>query len=873
MRPLQLARVHLGAVAVLCLLTLSACFLVAGLPRTLQASFDAAMRDTLGRAPAEQLDLAVRSVSNTRADDLTELGQFQDRENRFRKVLPAPLRPMVQPQGSGTSHFSAKTFQTPVHGSNGKTFVNLGWLSDADKRVDWVQGRPPGPPSKTTFEGHPITLFEVGVVEESLTQMGLALGQQKIIGESDYAAVKVVGVFRAKNPADRYWSHNFDVLHVQLVQQPNELEPEKHTTTLISTAALTALSGADRNLEYSWVLPVDPRAASSLDVPGLRAAVNDFGRVAMLQAVGSTSQYRLDSGLAKLVGDFLVAMATAQTVMYLVLGGLLVVAIGVIVLAVQLLASRLDTTLALMRARGGSLRTVAGTGAGVVALAATPSALAGYAASYAVPGPVLPIVHVAPALVLLTAVGFAAVGLALAHRAPLHEKRSDVVTARPSARRITLEVLVIGLALVGAYLLRTRGLTTNVAEQGQDAFLLLVPIALTVAAALITLRCYPYPLKLVVRLAASRRPAVPFLGLTRAARAGFGSVLPVLILLPALAVSVFAAVVSDGIGRTQVVASWQRIGAPVKASLSREIPADAIERIRRVPGVTTVVPAQTGSVQIGFGGQRAEALAVDLGKWRRLIGDAPISLPATGGASGIPVLVSPELRGRGTFEIGWQSRIKVTTAGVVTAVPGFFTEGKFMVVPFETNRRPATNTLLIGGDVDPAAIMAAARIPELSVESRARALDAIQNDPLTATVRQILLITMVALTCYALVAVIVTLVVGAADRARALSFLRTLGLSARQAQLLTVLEVSPMIVTTALAGLALGLGLPAALGPGVDLSVYAGGLTVDGFGPSPVMPVALAAGVTAVAVLGAYAHTAISRRRSLGSVLRVGDLV
>ncbi|MFI6600428.1 hypothetical protein ACIBHX_29645 [Nonomuraea sp. NPDC050536] len=873
MRPLQLARVHLGAVAVLCVLTLSACFLVAGLPRALQASFDAAMREALGRAPAEQLDLTVRSVSNSHADDLTELGQFQDRENRFRKVLPAPLRPMVQPQGSGTSHFSAKTFQTPVQGSGGKRFVNLGWLSDADKRVDWIQGRPPGPPGKTTFQGHPITLFEVGVAEESLTQMGLAPGQQKIIGESDYAAVKVVGVFRAKNPADRYWSHNFDVLHVQLVQQPGALEPEKHTTALISTAGLTALSGADRNLEYSWVLPVDPRTASALDVPGLRAAVNDFGRVAMLQAVGSTSQYRLDSGLAKLLGDFLVAMATAQTVMYLVLGGLLVVALGVIVLAVQLLASRLDTALALMRARGGSLWTVAGTGAGVVALAVIPATLAGYAASYAVPGPVLPIVHIAPVLVLVTAVGFAWGSLAMAHRTPLHSARSDVVTARPSARRITLEVLVVGLALVGAYLLRTRGLTTNVAEDGQDPFLLLVPIALTVAAALIILRCYPYPLKLVVRLASRRRTAVPFLGLTRAARAGFGSVLPVLILLPALAVSVFAAVVSDGIGQTQVLASWQRIGAPVKVSLSREIPADAIERIRRVPGVTGVVPAQADTVQIGFGGQRADILAVDLGRWRQLLGNAPISLPMPGSVSGIPALVSPDLRGRGTFEIGWQSRLKVTTAGVITSLPGFFTEGKYLVVPYETNRRPAPNTLLIGGDVDPAAITSAARIPELEVQSRAQTLAAIQNDPLTATVRQVLLITMIALTCYALVAVIVTLVVGAADRARALSFLRTLGLSARQAQLLTVLEISPMIVMTALAGLALGLGLPAALGPGVDLSVYAGGLTVGQFGPSSVTPVALAAGVTAVAVLGAYAHTTISRRRSLGSVLRVGDLV
>jgi putative ABC transport system permease protein len=129
----------------------------------------------------------------------------------------------------------------------------------------------------------------------------------------------------------------------------------------------------------------------------------------------------------------------------------------------------------------------------------------------------------------------------------------------------------------------------------------------------------------------------------------------------------------------------------------------------------------------------------------------------------------------------------------------------------------------------------------------------------------------IALAIYAMVAVIVSLVIGAGERARALSFLRTLGLSDRQAQRLTILEIFPMILVTALVGLGLGLGLPAALGPGVDLSSYAGDIPVGDYSLDLITPAALAAGLAAVAVLGAYAHTAISRRRSLGAVLRVGD--
>jgi len=58
----------------------------------------------------------------------------------------------------------------------------------------------------------------------------------------------------------------------------------------------------------------------------------------------------------------------------------------------------------------------------------------------------------------------------------------------------------------------------------------------------------------------------------------------------------------------------------------------------------------------------------------------------------------------------------------------------------------------------------------------------------------------------------------------------------------------------------------------IELNKRTGELYVGDYSPDLVLPGALAAGLAVVAVLGAYAHTAISRRRSLGAVLRVGDL-
>ncbi|MEV4834863.1 FtsX-like permease family protein [Nonomuraea sp. NPDC049486] len=862
MRVLRLARAHRGAVAVLALLVLSACVLVAGLPRTMQAAFDGALRQSLAAAPAYQRDVAVELRSSGPESDLREPSQFASYGEQYRDLVPEPLSGLL----GGAGHASAKTYDTPVNGSGGRTYLNLGWLSDGERRVEWAEGRAPGSVGTTRWQGQTVPLYEVGVSAEARDMMGLKVGDLKILGESDFAAVKVVGVFRARDAGDDYWSHNGEILHVTRLQPPGSLDYEHYTTALIADAGLARLSGADRNLSYRWVLPVDAARTGARQVDELDAAVTEFERVLKVQP-GLVSGTVVSTGLPGLLDGFRAALATAQTVMFLVLGGLLVVAVGVILLAVRLLVDRMDRALSLTRARGGSLRQVAGTGAGLVAVVIGPAAAAGYALSYLFPGPVPPVVHAGPVAVAVAAVAFAAARIAVAHRAPLHERREDVVAAQPSTRRITLELLVVGLALAGAYLLRTRG----TAAGGLDPFLLVVPLALTLAAALITMRCYPYPLRLLVRAAAGGRTAVAFLGLTRAARTGSSGVLPVLILLPALGVSVFASVISGSVASTQRLASWQAVGAPVKITSDRELTAGEVERVRQVPGVARVVPVQLADVQVGHTAERAEVIAVDLAGWRELVAGAPVSLPAPPAAgSGIPALVSHELRGRGTFEIGWQSRLTITTRDVVTAVPGFFTEGKFIVLPFDVNPRPVVNALLVSGAADRAALARA--VPDARVETQAATLAAIQADPMTGTVSATLLVVTVALAGYALVAVLITLVIGAADRARALSLLRTLGLSDRQARRLTVLEILPMVLITALVGLGLGLGLPAALGPGIDLSAYAGGLAVGGYDLDLTTPAALAAGLAVVAVLGAYAHAAISRRRDVSAVLRVGDL-
>ncbi|MEU8193482.1 hypothetical protein AB0C10_06835 [Microbispora amethystogenes] len=924
MNPLLLLRVHRGAAAVLALLALSASLLVAGLPRRFEAAYDRAAHALLAEDPAEATDLTVAMSPAVLGEHITGAEGFRTQDRRWRALVPPSLTPILDARRGDDGRFAAKTFGTPVAAFLGPEkrrpaeYVNLGWVSGAERRVRYVRGSPPGPPATVRgVPGHPelpdVSRFDIALPRAAAEKMDIPLGATLVLGHSHPVLARVTGLFEPIAPGDRFWRRNRDMAEVTTRPVAGGDREELTITALTGEASLTELTGEGRDLVYVWSIAVDPSAVTARDAASVVEGVADYRRVLGVEAArsgGGSFAEVLDTSLGRVLTGFLARLATAQALMFLVLGGLVAVAGGVIALAVQLLTERMRDALALARARGASLGQVVVAGTGTAALAVVPAVLAGYGLSFLLPamsGPVTPIVYAGPLLLAVATVGFAVARVALAHRTPLPVRRDDVAGRRRSPRRTVLELLVVVLALAGAYLLRSRGLTTGVEARGADPFLMLVPVMLTVAAALVTLRCYPYPLRLLVRLAARARGAVAFVGLALAARAGQVGALPVLILLPALAVSVYGAVAGGTLEGAQRLAAWQATGAGARVEREPGLPPEVIEEIRRAPGVRAVVPVDKGLAQLDLGGRNVTVVAVDLGAYRRLVAGSPLKVPspppdtaastapaptepaqATSGqaASGqsIPALVSPDLAHLTTFEIGWHVRMRVTNQGVVTGgLPGLTTAtSNLVVLPYDASARAGSRsyagTLLVrgsgsGGDgLDGDRLRAAGGdLPDVRVVTVEESRRKIAATPLAGTIKDGFRIVTVALAGYALLTVAIALVAGAADRARALSYLRSLGLSDRRAAGLTVLEIVPMIVLTACAGLALGLALPSALGPGVDLGVYAGDLAVRAYELDLSTPVLLTAGLAAVAVAGAFLHTLTGRRRSPGSVLRSGE--
>uniref|UniRef100_UPI002740C24A FtsX-like permease family protein n=1 Tax=Actinoplanes sp. RD1 TaxID=3064538 RepID=UPI002740C24A len=122
----------------------------------------------------------------------------------------------------------------------------------------------------------------------------------------------------------------------------------------------------------------------------------------------------------------------------------------------------------------------------------------------------------------------------------------------------------------------------------------------------------------------------------------------------------------------------------------------------------------------------------------------------------------------------------------------------------------------------------------------------------------------------ALLAVGLAVLAGAPARGRALSRLRTLGLSRRQGRNLLILELTPLLAVAFLAGALVGWALPQLLGPVLGLDAFTAGA---GAAPSvgwdlPLRALALlVAGMVSAVTVESLAH----RRMGLGQSLRLGE--
>jgi putative ABC transport system permease protein len=114
------------------------------------------------------------------------------------------------------------------------------------------------------------------------------------------------------------------------------------------------------------------------------------------------------------------------------------------------------------------------------------------------------------------------------------------------------------------------------------------------------------------------------------------------------------------------------------------------------------------------------------------------------------------------------------------------------------------------------------------------------------------------------------MVLSAAGRTRDLAYLRTLGVTARQALELTVMEHGPPVVLALIPGVLLGIGIAILVEPGLRLATFVGSsgvpLSID-WGALAL----LVAGLASVVAMAVGAGTWLARRARPTDALRMGE--
>jgi putative ABC transport system permease protein len=268
--------------------------------------------------------------------------------------------------------------------------------------------------------------------------------------------------------------------------------------------------------------------------------------------------------------------------------------------------------------------------------------------------------------------------------------------------------------------------------------------------------------------------------------------------------------------------------------------------------------------------------------------DEPSDQNAGTEAAPIPAVVSPHVAtGPNGVRVGDRFQLLIEgfwinfeVVELRTTMPGIPPGSEFVVASYEqltvarpSSPVPVTNVFIRApATVEPTLRAALADVePETHLLSQAGALADLQGSPLIAGVAAGFRISLLVAALYSALAVVVALVLTAAARARDLAFLRTLGLSSGQGLGILVLEQVPAVLVAVVAGIALGIGVAALVQPGLDLAAFTGATTPVVLHVDPVSVAVIAATVAGVVALAVASTAVVSRRRNLGSALRVGE--
>ncbi|MGC4746476.1 FtsX-like permease family protein [Micromonospora sp. DT201] len=890
-------RAYGGQFLLLAVLTLVVTLLISGVPRLVNRLAEQGLRAQLNSEPAARRDISYTTGVVTAPATKPATGDARGRFEALAAGMPPQLRSAVNESWYNVDAEATRVVGPDLAARNLLVDLGLRAVPDIQNASTLVEG---AWPSETYVPDRPI---EVALDVDVATKLNLRTGSQLRIGRAegknslvDDSPLTVVGLFRPVDRTGGIWDGLPSMLRIT--------EPVGDGEPLIATGAV-ASSALDKRAAEGWSIRSNWRyrlGVDSIDARKLDQLIDGLQEVQRNKPADLSMTQGVDIPLRA----FAAQVNAARTLLAVIAAGVLATLAGLVVLAATLATRRRRSEFVLIRARGGGATAGARRSLAESLLVVPVAAVLGWWMGTLFPGAPDPNTPYAIAATVLVTLALPLATLAVPTGGAA---RGDLVRMRPSTRRLTVELFVLLLAVLGAVLLRRRGLTLGEV----DPLLVSVPVLLAIAAAVLALRVYPWPLLLVSRLAARTRGSVAFLGTARAGRSAVAA--PLVVVVLAIGTAAFCAVVAAGVDASRDRAADRMVPADAVIRGERFAP-DTVDELGRLQGVRAVTrllyasDEQLAADELGTSPRLGSAavLLVDGSGLAAVARESEVDLPlpdalrtARPEPGPLPAIVSPAVAtdlakaglDRSAFISVQGQRYEFRVAGREESFPFLPADtSRFVILPWQAlparNTTPVATSLLVAGDrLDAEALRRAGDQGQLRyqqegavtgkerpigvvVDTRADVRRDLGNGGANGVLAFGFMAGAVGGSVLGLLAIAFTVLAGARARGQVLSRLRTLGLSRRQWRGLLLVELAPLVSVSVLTGALVGAVLPLLLNPVLGLSAFTGGMPVRvAFEPGLVAAV-LALGVVALGF--AVAVEALNNRRlRLGEVLRLGE--
>ena len=705
--------------------------------------------------------------------------------------------------------------------------------------------------------GVPAGVVPVAVTTQTAARFGLHPGSRLVLTPlSGPVELAVTAVVAERDAASTFWTQDITVGMPSFVTQGEYWVGG----VLADPGALAAVQNAfgGPGLAMEWEFPLRLGGVNADQVQGLADDLGLAVRYLSLRLPANWFSPTVSAPVLQDLSAFLDTQAATQTVLLLLFVSMIVVGIAVILVASLTIAVRRADELTMLRARGGSLRQVAGLMLRGTAIAAVPAALIGAGlALVLVPG--IPgqaqsaswvLGWVLAGIAVLAALAGPTLFAARRHRRPAPAVNPARVTTADtsgsrlaSLRRLVAEVTACAAAVAGLVVLHDEAVP---AGGSVDWFLAAAPVLVAILAVVVMLRLYPLVIRGLLRLSARRAGATGFVALAGAARTSLTGVLPAFALVLALSVATFAGTLRNAIASGEVAASWQATGGDaVITTGSGTAPATpaAVRAIAAVPGVRHVAAVWNSTWDTPLG-QPLTVVAVDPASYQAVVAGTPfpaVPVPAISVASGgplspattVPVLASPAAAaslGQAVAKIKslyTPGQISVRIVGQAASTPA--QAGRRLpdhaAAGAGRPRQPGRSdnmVLVTGSSINDARLSAvvATQMPGALIKFRSAVLSGLVNSPLPHGAVLVVTLTVAAATGFGLFILVFGLALGSADRELTLARLTVMGHERPTGFVLA--EVLPAVLAAVVAGAVCALVLPHLIGSALDLSGYTG---------------------------------------------------